>query len=88
MIDLETFRSLSLDPRHSNYIEKVIGATDGPERRWDHRPEGASLYVRVKDLAASPADAEAVRVGPEALVDVLPDGRTVPARLRLEQVRR
>jgi phage tail sheath protein FI len=86
VIDLETFRSLSLDPRHSNYIEKVVGATDGPERRWDHRPEGASLYVRVKDLAASPADAEAARTGPEMLVDVLPDGRTVPARLRLEQV--
>ncbi len=28
-IDRETFRNLSLDPRHSNYVEKVIGADDG-----------------------------------------------------------
>ena len=38
VIDLETFGSLSLDPRHSNYIEKVIGAIGGPLRKWDRRP--------------------------------------------------
>jgi len=86
VIDREVFRNLSLDPRHSNYVEKVIGAIDGPLRRWDHRPEGASLYIRVQDLAASAADAEATRLGPETLVDRLPDGRRVPARLRLETV--
>ncbi len=86
VIDRETFRNLSLDPRHSNYIEKVIGDIDGPLRTWDHRPEGGSLYVRVRDLAADQAAAEAVRLGPEALTDRLPTGRVVPARMRLEQV--
>lgn len=86
VIDRETFRHLSLDPRHSNYIEKVIGDIDGPLRQWDRRPEGASLYIRVRDLAADATAAEATRLGPETLVDRLPDGRQVPARMRLEQV--
>jgi hypothetical protein len=86
VIDSETFRYLSLDPRHSNYIEKVVGAIDGPVRPWDRRPEGSSLYVRVMDRAADQAEEESVRLGPETLVDVLPTGRRRPARLRLEQV--
>lgn len=86
VIDRETFRGLSLDPRHSNYVEKVVGATDGALRPWDRRPEGASLYVRVHDAAADQAEREAVRLGPETLTDVLPDGRRVPARHRLEAV--
>jgi phage tail sheath protein FI len=86
VIDRETFRNLSLDPRHSNYIEKVVGDIDGALRRWDHRPEGSSLYIRVRDRAANPAAAEATRLGPETLTDLLPDGRRVPARLRLEAV--
>ena len=86
VIDRETFRSLSMDPRHSNYIEKVVGSTAGPLRSWDHRPEGGSLYVRVLDLAATQADKESARVGPEALVDRRPDGRLTPARTRLEAV--
>jgi phage tail sheath protein FI len=86
VIDSEIFRYLSLDPRHSNYIEKVIGAIDGPMRAWDRRSEGSSLYVRVMDRAANQAEEEAVRIGPETLVDVLPNGQRRPARLRLEQV--
>jgi uncharacterized protein len=86
VIDSETFRYLSLDPRHSNYVEKVIGAIDGPLRQWDRRPEGSSLYVRVMDRAANQAEEESVRLGPEPLVDVLPSGQRPPARLRLEQV--
>jgi len=86
VIDRETFRNLSLDPRHSNYIEKVIGPISGPLRKWDHRTEGASLYIRVQDTATSQATKESVRVGPEALQDRLPDGRMVPARTRLENV--
>ena len=86
VVDREVFRNLSLDPRHSNYVEKVVGAVGGPPRTWDHRPEGSSLYVRVSDRASTPAAAEAVRLGPETLVDVLPDGRRQPARMRLEAV--
>ncbi len=86
VIDRETFRNLSMDPRHSNYVEKVIGSTAGPLRAWDHRPEGGSLYVRVRDAATTQADLESARVGPEALVDRRPDGRLTPARTRLEAV--
>src|SRR6266542_920612 len=86
VIDSEIFRYLSLDPRHSNYIEKVIGAIDGTLRRWDRRPEGSSLYLRVMDRAANQAEEESVRLGPETLVDVLPNGMRRPARMRLEQV--
>jgi phage tail sheath protein FI len=85
VIDLETFRNLSLDPRHSNYVETVIGAINGPLRKWDRRPEGASLYIRVSDVSSGNQVVQhSVRLGPEALVDTLPDGRTVPAQLRLE----
>lgn len=86
VIDREVFRNLSLDPRHSNYIEKVIGPVTGPPRAWDRRTEGASLYIRVQDTATGAA-AEAVRLGPETLVDRTPDGRLVPARQRLETTR-
>jgi phage tail sheath protein FI len=86
VIDSEVFSHLSLDPRHSNYIEKVIGAIDGTLRKWDRRPEGSSLYIRVRDRAADQAEEESVRLGPETLVDVLANGRRRPARLRLEQV--
>lgn len=85
VIDREVFRQLSLDPRHSNYIEKVVGATTGTLRLWDRRPEGGSLYLRVADRAVGAAR-EAVRLGPEPLVDRLPDGRLSPARQRLESV--
>ena len=84
VIDQETYRNLSLDPRHSNYVEKAIGSITGPLRKSDHRPEGASLYVRVADLASTDAVRQSVRLGPETLVDMLPDGRRTPALLRLE----
>jgi phage tail sheath protein FI len=87
VIDRETFRNLSLDPRHSNYIEKIVGSVGGPLRKWDRRPEGSSLYIRVTDLAATAADQEETRLGPEPLFDRLPDGRLVPAMMRLETVR-
>ena len=86
IIDVEVFRNLSLDPRHSNYIEKAIGSISGPTRKWDRRTEGPSLYVRVQDRAANQTEQESVRLGPETLVDILPNGRTRPARMRLEQV--
>ena len=87
VIDSEVFRYLSMDPRHSYYIEKIIGAVDGPLRLSDNRPEGESSYIRVYDLArdiADPGDRQdaldSIRLGPETLVDVLPSGRTRPAR--------
>ena len=84
VIDKEVFRNLSLDPRHSSYIEKVVGASTGPLRKWDRRPEGGSVYVRVADRATTASVQESVRLGPETLVDTRPDGRTVPATMRLE----
>jgi hypothetical protein len=93
LLDQELFRTLSMDPRHSHYFERVIGSTftDGaavddlgqPLRRSDRRSEGGSRYVRVHDLGTSDTDKERVRLGPEALVDTLPSGLTRPARHRL-----
>jgi hypothetical protein len=89
VLDSESFRNLSLDPDHSRYIHKVIGTTwdgilnddDGhPLRRADRRSEGESVYVRVRDQTP----AKTIRLGPEPLLDVLPDGRTRPTRLPLD----
>ncbi len=81
----ETFRHLSMDPRHSRYVETVIGRIGGPLRLWDRRPEGESQFIRVQDLGAPPAPVapdprEAQRLGPEPLLDHLPSGLTRPAR--------
>ena len=91
--DQELFRTLSMDPRHSHYFERIIGATwvDGdtvddlglPLRRSDGRSEGGSQYIRVQDLGATPAIKALVRLGPENLIDTLPSGLTQPARLKL-----
>jgi len=93
-IDSESFRTLSLDPRHSRYIHKVIGTTwPTPSPNWtdddsqplrivDNRSQGSSQYIRVRDLATGSAQ-NAIRLGPEFLVDTTPDGRQVPARLPL-----
>ncbi len=104
VIDSETFRYLSMDPRHSRYLQQIIGTTwnsapgttvdDGfpqrPLRLSDRRSEGESWYVRVRDLAQDLAEPqrtaalESIRLGPETLIDVLPDGRQQPARHALE----
>jgi phage tail sheath protein FI len=76
VLDRTDFRNLSMDPWHSRYVEKVIGAIGGPPRLSDRRPDGESWYVRVADLAP----ATAIRLGPEPLTDVLADGRVEPAR--------
>jgi phage tail sheath protein FI len=99
--DTEVFRLLSMDVRHSRYVQRVIGATfdpaagtfrdDGdpgsaegsPLRLSDLRSAGGSAYVRVLDGAPDRATAEEIRLGPEALVDVLPSGRERGARHRL-----
>ncbi len=89
----ESFSYLSLDPRHSRYVHKVIGTTwapgalvddDGnPLRKSDERSEGTSWLVRVRDEEADPVAQLAIRMGPEALIDTLPSGTERPARLRL-----
>ena len=91
ILDSEVFDYLSMDYRHSRYIQKVIGDIKGPLRLSDHRPEGESRYIRVHDLdqdlgePARTTTLEKVRLGPETLVDVLPDGRTRLARRLLEE---
>ena len=97
ILDSESFRNLSLDPRHSRYVHKVIGTTwtvtpawvddDGRAlRKSDNRSEGESQYIRIRDLAqdliepARTAALQSIRLGPEFLVDVLPDGRERPGR--------
>ena len=76
VLDTEVFRYLSMDPRHSRYVQDIIGDINGPLRLSDRRPEGESRYLRVSDLNSSTD----IRLGPETLVDVLPDGRRRPAR--------
>jgi uncharacterized protein len=89
VIDQEVFRQLSMDMRHSRYIERVVGVTfaDGndnddrnqPVRRSDRRSEGASALVRVHDLGSDPQRV-AIRVSPELLTDTLPSGLLRAAR--------
>lgn len=61
-LDIEVFQHLSMDPRHSRYVHRVIGTSwndaigteddDGnPLRKGDRRSEGESLYIRVRDRA-------------------------------------
>ncbi len=99
VLDLETFRHLSLDPRHSRYAQRVLGTQwvagadadlDGRAlRRADRRSEGESGYVRVRDVAQDLAEPDrttalnSIRLGPEFLWDTLPDGRREVARRAL-----
>ncbi len=88
-IDSEVFRNLSMDPRHSHYIETVIGDINGPLRLEDRRPEGQSWYIRVHDVGQDvlpdpTATLESIRLGPEALIDILPSGSEQPAQEALE----
>lgn len=94
LLDQEVFRHLSMDPRHSRYVMRAVGATWTPGnttddlgialRRSDRRSEGTSNYVRVLDLESNAAAREAIRLGPEALVDVMPSGLQRPARHKLD----
>jgi phage tail sheath protein FI len=84
----EVFRNLSMDPRHSRYVETVIGQIGGPPRLSDRRPEGESNYIRVFDVATPlvpvPNDPRfAIRLGPEPLVDRLASGALRAARAPL-----
>ena len=80
-VDRELFTNLSMDPRHSRYFQAILGDINGlPLRLSDRRPDGSSWYVRSSDLETVAAAREGVRLGPETLVDLLPSGRTRPAR--------
>jgi hypothetical protein len=76
VIEAETFNALSLDPRHSRYLHRVVGVTwdiqggalvddEGDDlRREDRRSRGESNLVRVRDVAldlATPAQVQAAR---------------------------
>jgi hypothetical protein len=80
VIQQEDFRLLSMDPRHSRYAPRLIGTIGGPLRRNDRRPEGDSWLIRVRDASNVAATQQGIRVGPETLIDVLPDGRPQAAR--------
>ena len=80
VIASETLGQLSMDHRHARYFPEIIGEINGPLRLEDGRPEGESLFIRVADLAPDAAATEAIRPGPEALIDLLPSRRTEPAR--------
>lgn len=85
----EVFRNLSMDSRHSHYIETIIGDINGPLRLEDRRPEGQSWYIRVhdvgQDVLPDPTPTlESIRLGPEALIDILPSGAEPPAQQALE----
>jgi hypothetical protein len=89
VIDTEVFRNLSMDPRHSHYIETIIGDINGPLRLEDRRPEGQSWYIRAHDVGQDvlpdpTAILESIRLGPETLVDILPSGSEQSARQALE----
>ncbi len=90
LLPAEVFRNLSMDVRHSRYFQAIIGDIGGPPRLADHRPEGQSWYIRVHDPAQDLPEPnrtttlQAVRLGPETLIDVLPDGRVRAARHALE----
>ena len=86
----EVFRNLSMDSRHSRYVQTVIGDRNGPPRLSDRRPDGESWYIRVHDVAQDLAEPQrrqtlqSVRLGPEILFDILPDSSEQPARHPME----
>jgi phage tail sheath protein FI len=84
VIQIETFRNLSTDPRHSQYFQTVIGAINGPLRLSDRRPEGSSWLIRVQDTATTQSALWSPRLGPEPLIDVLPNGLIKPAQHKLD----
>jgi phage tail sheath protein FI len=84
VIQTETFRNLSMDPRHNQYFQTIIGPITGPKRLSDNRTHGASWLIRTQDDAATPAAAQLPRLGPEALIDILPNGLQRPAQHNLE----
>ncbi len=82
----ETLRNLSLDPRHSRYVERVVGRIPpgATPPALDERGEGESQLVRVDDLFAEADALASERTAPDLLTDLTPDGVQQPFGLRLE----
>ena len=78
VIATEAYQRLSMDPRHSRYILKVIGDIKGDLRLSDRLPEGASAFIRIEDLAPTDADKKTTRLGPNPKVNPLPNGLVRP----------
>lgn len=83
----ETLRQLSLDPRHTRYVMRVVGPINPTLTNPfldDGRTAGESEFIRVDD-ALTPAQAQTtLRVGPDILSETLSTGRTrlIGRRLR------
>ena len=94
VIDSEVFGQLSMDPRHSRYAPGITGTTwtagnenddnGTPLRISDRRSVGESRYIRIRDMATNAAQAQSARLGPEALIDILPSGLHRAARHDLD----
>jgi phage tail sheath protein FI len=82
IFDTELFINLSMDRRHSRYFRRIIGPIPGagiPVRLEDERTEGESRYIRTEDRGTL-VQQVAIRLGPETLVDLLPNGTPRAAR--------
>lgn len=80
----ETLRYLSLNPNHSRYVERIVGQVNGPLRPADRRPQGQSDLVRVDDLATEAVASTTVRVGPDEVLETLPNGTIRAASLAMQ----
>ena len=87
LIDQEVFRHLSMDPRHSRYVMRIVGAPGRrrPRRRSRHSaaplgsPFGGHFELRPRARSRPvAAQREAIRLGPEALEDVMSSGLRAP----------
>jgi uncharacterized protein len=98
LLGSEAHRYLSMDPRHSRYVTKVIGAIYRQEattpRRADGRTEGESDLIRVEDVLADNTTGELtgsnlntaknnIRIGPDLIWKILPDGRFIVVGISL-----
>ncbi|WP_418003796.1 phage tail sheath C-terminal domain-containing protein [Mycobacterium sp. PDNC021] len=72
IVETETYRHLTLDSRHSQYVGTVIGLTTGPVRLWDRRTHGQSNLIRV----TTPLDP--MQPGPDIIEEVVAGGRRRP----------
>jgi uncharacterized protein len=66
----ETHRYLSLDPDHSRYIVRLIGAIPNGTipLRPDGRTEGEGQLIRVDDMATNDAEKKSLRLRPELVL--------------------
>jgi phage tail sheath protein FI len=72
IVESETYRHLTLDARHSQYIGAVVGLTTGAVRLWDRRTEGQSNLIRVT------APTDTMQPGPDVIEEVVAGGRRRP----------